>query len=218
VLIASGADYSRLDVEGCARFEGAGVYYAANASEARLCSGCTAIVVGGGNSAGQATAFLAGHAAEVFVLIRGDDLYKSMSSYLVHRLEQTPNVKLMCNTVIKSLEGDGHLEAATVVNTRTGREQKIRTPAVFSFIGAAPRTDWLPAEIERDAKCFVLTGPGLASSPHWTAGRAPYFLETSRSGVFAAGDCRAQSVKRVAAAVGEGSMAVQFVHEYLKSA
>jgi thioredoxin reductase (NADPH) len=114
------------------------------------------------------------------------------------------------------MRGDGHLTAVEVVNSKTGEEHTAETPAVFSFIGAVPRTDWLPAEIERDAKGFVLTGPSLATSPHWTARRHPFLLETSRPGVFAAGDVRSGSVKRVASAVGEGAMAVQFVHEYLK--
>jgi thioredoxin reductase (NADPH) len=139
-----------------------------------------------------------------------------MSSYLIRRIEQTGNIELLCNAKIRRMHGDGHLTAVEIVNTRTGAERTLETPAVFSFIGAVPRTDWLPAEIERDAKGFVKTGPALGKSPHWTAGRQPFLLETSRAGVFAAGDVRSSSVKRVASAVGEGAMAVQFVHEYLK--
>jgi thioredoxin reductase (NADPH) len=172
--------------------------------------------VGGGNSAGQAAVFLAGNARKVLLLIRGDDLYKSMSSYLARRIEQTANIELLCNATIRRMRGDGHLAAVEIVNHKTGEERTVETPAVFSFIGAVPRTDWLPPEIERDAKGFVQTGPALAKSPHWTARRQPFLLETSRPGVFAAGDVRSGSVKRVASAVGEGAMAVQFVHEYLK--
>jgi thioredoxin reductase (NADPH) len=216
LLIASGAEYRRLGVEGCARYEGTGVYYAATPNEAPLCRGAQVVLVGGGNSAGQAAVFLAGHARKVLLLIRGDDLYKSMSSYLARRIEQTANIELLCDTTIRRMHGDGHLTAVEVVNGKTGEERTVETPAVFSFIGAVPRTDWLPPEVERDGKGFVQTGPALAKSPHWTAGRQPFLLETSRPGVFAAGDVRSGSVKRVASAVGEGAMAVQFVHEYLK--
>ena len=216
LLIASGAEYRRLAVEGCSRYEGTGVYYAATPQEGQLCQGAQVVLVGGGNSAGQAAVFLAGHARQVFLLIRGDDLYKNMSSYLARRIEQTANIELLCNATIRRMHGDGHLAAVEIVNHKTGEARTVETPAVFSFIGAAPRTDWLPTEIERDAKGFVLTGPPLANSPHWTARRQPFLLETSRPGVFAAGDVRSGSVKRVASAVGEGAMAVQFVHEYLK--
>ncbi len=175
------------------------------------------VLVGGGNSAGQAAVFLANHARKVWLLIRGDDLYKNMSSYLARRIEQTANIEILCQTEIRRMHGDGHLTAVDMVNNRTAEERTVETPAVFSFIGAVPRTDWLPPEIERDAKGFVQTGPALAHSPHWTARRQPFLLETSRPGVFAAGDVRSGSVKRVASAVGEGAMAVQFVHEYLKA-
>jgi thioredoxin reductase (NADPH) len=216
LLIASGAEYRRLGVEGCARYEGTGVYYAATPNEAQHCSGAQVVLVGGGNSAGQAAVFLAGHARKVCLVLRGDDLYKSMSSYLARRIEQTANIELLRHATIRRMYGDGHLSAVEIVNARTGEERTVQTPAVFSFIGAVPRTDWLPPEIERDAKGFVRTGPSLGKSPHWTARRPPFLLETSRPGVFAAGDVRSGSVKRVASAVGEGAMAVQFVHEYLK--
>ncbi len=144
LLIASGAQYNRLDVEGCRQFEGTGVYYAATKAEAGLCSGSVAIVVGGGNSAGQAAVFLSGHAKRVLVLIRGDDLNKNMSSYLVRRIEQTPNIELLCNTTVKRMVGNSHLQAIEIVDSVTGQQRTIETPTVFSFIGATPRTEWLP--------------------------------------------------------------------------
>jgi thioredoxin reductase (NADPH) len=215
LLIATGAQYRRLEVQGCERFEGRGVYYAATIAEALLCRGCAAIVVGGGNSAGQAAVFLAQHASRVLILIRGDDLNKNMSSYLVRRIEQTPNIEIHRGTTIQQMNGNGHLESIDIA-AGGAEPRRVQTPAVFSFIGATPRTDWLAGEIERDSKGFVRTGAGLAKSPEWKAARAPYLLETSHPGVFAAGDVRSGSVKRVASAVGEGAMSVQFVHEYLK--
>src|SRR5262249_30216092 len=152
----------------------------------------------------------------VMILIRGDDLHKNMSSYLVRRIEETPNIEVICNTTIRRMNGDTHLASVEIFNSQTGTERTIETPGVFSFIGAEPRTSWLPAETERDAKGFVQTGSELARSRHWTLARQPFLLETSRPCVFAAGDVRAGSVKRVASAVGEGAMAVQFVHECLK--
>ncbi len=216
LLIATGADYRLLQVEGCEKFEGRGVYYAATRIEAQTCMGAEVVVVGGGNSAGQAAVFLAGQVRKVYVLIRGDDLSKSMSSYLVHRIEQTPNIEVICNTEVRRMSGDGHLETVEIVNNKTGESRTLKTPALFSFIGATPRTDWLPAEIEKDAKGFVRTGPSVARSPYWNIPRDPFLLETSRRGVFAAGDVRSGSIKRVGSAVGEGAMAVQFVHEYMK--
>jgi thioredoxin reductase (NADPH) len=216
LLIATGAQYRRLDVEGFERFEGTGVYYAATPAEALLCRGCPVIVGGGGTSAGQAAVFLAEYANRVLLLIRGDDLNKNMSSYLVQRIEQTHNIELLTNTTIRRMTGNSHLEAIEIVNSHDGQRRTIETPAVFSFIGATPRTDWLPAEIERDSKGFVRTGYAVAQSTHWSVTRSPYLLETSHPGVFAAGDVRSGSVKRVASAVGEGAMSVQFVHEYLK--
>jgi thioredoxin reductase (NADPH) len=216
LLIATGADYRRLGVEGEERFEGNGVYYAATPTEVQMCQGAQVVIVGGGNSAGQAAVYLAQHARQVLLLIRGDDLYKNMSSYLARRIEQMANIELPFNTTIRRMSGDGHLGSVEIVNSKTGQERTVETPAMFSFIGAVPRTDWLLPQIERDAEGFIQTGAALAQSPHWTARRQPFLLETSRPGVFAAGDVRSGSVKRVASAVGEGAMAVQFVHEYLK--
>jgi thioredoxin reductase (NADPH) len=216
LLISTGADYRRLDVEGCARFEGSGVYYAATWNEAQMCRGADVAVVGGGNSAGQAAVFLSTQARRVYLLVRGDSLDRSMSAYLARRIESTPNIEVHLNTEVRRMDGDGRLGSIEIVNNETGEVRTLEVAALFSFIGAVPRTDWLPPEIDRDEKHFVRTGPALAQSDRWTARRQPFLLETSRPGVFAAGDVRSGSVKRVASAVGEGAMAVQFVHEYLK--
>jgi thioredoxin reductase (NADPH) len=216
LLIATGADYRLLDVEGCPEFEGSGVYYAATPNEVGACTGADVIVVGGGNSAGQAAVFLARHARKVYVVVRAGDLHKDMSAYLAWRIEEIPNIEVLVHTEVRRMSGDGHLGSVEIVDNQTGKARAIQCPALFSFIGAVPRTEWLPPEIEKDAKAFVLTGPALAQSPHWTIRRQPFLLETSHPGVFAAGDVRSGSIKRVASAVGEGSMVVQFVHEYLK--
>jgi thioredoxin reductase (NADPH) len=216
LLIATGVEYRRLNAERCEQFEGRGVFYAATHNEAQIYKGAQVVLVGGGNSAGQAAVFLSQHASRVLLVIRGDDLYKHMSSYLAKRIEQTPNIELLRNSTVQRMNGDGYLNSIEILNSKTGEKLTVETPAVFSFIGAVPRTDWLPPEIERDGKGFIRTGPSLAQSPHWTGKRQPFLLETSRAGVFAAGDVRSDSVKRVASAVGDGAMAVQFVHEYLK--
>jgi thioredoxin reductase (NADPH) len=217
LLIATGAEYRRLEVEHCSRFEGAGVYYAATPNEAQMCRGSDVMLVGGGNSAGQAAVYLSQNARKVFLLIRGDDLCKSMSSYLAHRIVNTPNIEILRCTEVIRMHGNGHLSSVEILNKTTGEKRTLATAALFSFIGATPRTDWLPSEIEKDEKHFVRTGIELGDSRHWTLKRQPFLLETSRPGVFAAGDVRSGSVKRVASAVGEGSMAIQFVHEYLKT-
>lgn len=216
LLIATGADYRRLTAEGCEQFEGCGVYYAATFNEAQMCKGSDVVVVGGGNSAGQAAVFLSAQSRRVYLVIRGNDLGKDMSSYLVRRIEETPNIEVLRNTEVRRMSGDLYLRSVELVDTKTGEVKTLEVQALFSFIGATPRTDWLPPEIEKDTKNFIRTGPALSQSAHWTAMRQPFLLETSRPGVFAAGDVRSGSVKRVASAVGEGAMAVQFVHQYLR--
>jgi len=218
VIIATGADYRRLDAEGREEFEGSGVYYAATALEGQLCHGSTAIVAGAGNSAGQAAMFISEGAQKVLLVVRGSSLTKSMSSYLSRRIEAQKNIQILYETEIKRMSGRRKLESVALENTRTGERQTVETPAVFSMIGALPCTNWLPHEIERDAKGFILTGAAVAQSSAWQKmNRAPGPLETSRPGVFAAGDVRSGSVKRCAAAVGEGGMAVENVHRALAS-
>ena len=215
VLIATGAEYRKLDVSMREQFEGLGIYYAATPTELQLCRGSEVIVVGGGNSAGQAVMFLSEQTPRVFLLLRGGDLRKSMSSYLADRIEGADNIEVLSNAEITRMLGDQRLEAVDIKDTRSGETRTIRTSAVFTFIGAIPCTNWLPPEIETDSKGFVKTGRLVSSSPNWTADREPFFLETSRPGIFAAGDVRLGSTKRVASAVGEGAMAVQLAHEYL---
>ena len=216
VIIATGADYNRIDADGRGRLEGTGVYYAATAIERQLCRSSTVIVAGGGNSAGQAAMFLSESAEKVLLVIRGADLSKSMSSYLSLRVETKKNIEILCHTEIRKMMGEKRLETVELENIETHERRTVQTPAVFSMIGAKPCTSWLPPEIERDDRGFVKTGPAVADAPAWKAAkRLPGPLETSRPGIFAAGDVRSGSVKRCAAAVGEGGMAVEGVHQAL---
>lgn len=216
VIIASGAQYNKIAAEGLERFEGLGVFYAATSMEATLCRGATVFVVGAGNSAGQAAMFLSECAAKVFLVIRGDDLTKSMSSYLSSRVEVKDNIEILRRTEIRKMSGASRLESVEIENTLTGERRTVEAAAVFSMIGAKPCTNWLPPEILTDEKEFIKTGAAVADSPAWKdAGRPPYPFETSRPGIFAAGDVRSGSVKRCGAAVGEGSMAIENVHQVL---
>jgi thioredoxin reductase (NADPH) len=217
-IIATGVNYHRLEAEGRENFECAGLYYAATAREGRLCSGSTVVVVGGGNSAGQAAMFLSECAKKVLLVIRGDGLSKTMSTYLSRRVAVKENIEILTNTEVKQMMGGKVLEAIELENTKTHERWVVQTPAVFSMIGAKPCTSWLPPEIELDDKGFIKTGPSIANLATWkTVERPPGPLETSWPGVFAAGDVRSGSVKRCAAAVGEGGMAVEGVHEVLKT-
>jgi thioredoxin reductase (NADPH) len=216
LIIATGADYGRLQAEGRAEFEGSGVYYAATALEGQICRNETVVVVGGGNSAGQAAMFLSDGAAKVLLVIRGDDLSKGMSDYLSRRVQATQNIEILRRTEIRKMTGRKMLEGVELENIDTGERHIIKTPAVFSMIGAKPCTDWLPRGIERDEKGFIKTGHAVADAPAWKGSkRAPGPLETSLPGVFAAGDVRSGSVKRCAAAVGEGGMAIAGVQDVL---
>jgi len=209
VLIATGADYRRLKAEGREQFEGVGVYYAATALEGQICRNETVIVAGSGNSAGQAAMFLSDGAAKVLLVVRGNDISKKMSDYLSRRVEARENIEILYQTEIRKMFGGKKLEQIELENTKTGERRTVRTPAVFSMIGAKPCTDWLPPEIERDDKGFIKTGSTVAEAPAWRASKhQPGPLETSLPGIFAAGDVRSGSVKRCAAAVGEGGMAV----------
>jgi thioredoxin reductase (NADPH) len=220
VIAASGARYRRLEVPGLERFEGAGVHYAATAAEAQPFEGEEVAVVGGGNAAGQAALFLAGRTRRVHLLIRGDDLGKGMSRYLVERVAGTENVELLVNTEVRELEGEDRIEGVVVEDNRSGTRRTLGTKALFVFIGAEANTGWLEGAVELDERGFVLTGGELGRSvlegEAWQElSREPYLLETGLPGVFAAGDVRSGSIKRVASAVGEGAMAVRLVHRYL---
>jgi thioredoxin reductase (NADPH) len=218
VLIATGADYRRLDAEGREQFENMGVYYAATAMEGQLCRNETVVVVGSGNSAGQAAMYLSEGAAKLLLVVRGKDINNKMSDYLSRRVQARKNIEILCQTEIRKMFGGKKLEEIELENTQTGERRTVPTPAVFSMIGAKPCTEWLPPEIERDDKGFIKTGTSVAGAPAWQANKhQPGPLETSLPGIFAAGDVRSGSVKRCAAAVGEGGMAVAGVQIRLAS-
>jgi thioredoxin reductase (NADPH) len=220
IVIATGANYRKLPIHDLSRFEGAGIYYGATFVEAQLCSGEEAIVVGGGNSAGQAAVFLAQNTKHVYLLVRGSGLADTMSRYLIRRIEQTPNITIQTNTELVSLDGRNHLEGVKWRNSQTGGEETKSIAHVFVMTGADPNTSWLKGCVALDGKGFIKTGPEISREElleaHWPLTRQPYLLETSLPGAFAAGDVRAENVKRVASAVGEGSIAISFVHQVLK--
>ncbi|HZG62087.1 MAG TPA: FAD-dependent oxidoreductase [Rubrobacteraceae bacterium] len=220
VIAATGARYRRLDIPRLERFEGVSIHYAATEAEAQRCEGEEVVVVGGGNSAGQAAVYLAGRTPRVYLLIRGDDLSKSMSRYLIDRIRSAGNVELLANTQIRDLLGEDRLDGVVVEDNRSGARRTLGARALFVFIGAEANTSWLEGAVELDERGFVLTGRELDGSAleedAWQGlSREPYPLETSLPGVFAAGDVRSGSIKRVASAVGEGSMTVRLVHQYL---
>jgi thioredoxin reductase (NADPH) len=214
-LIATGVSYCKLDIPGAERLSGAGVYYGAAKTEAMSCADEEVYLIGGANSAGQAAMHFSRYARTVHMLVRGDSLAKSMSKYLIDQIAATPNIVVETGTEVIAMAGDGHLECLTL-KTPHGEEARPAS-SVFIFIGAAPKTDWLPKEIAADPKGFILAGPDLKTKApgSWKLDREPYLLETSVPGIFVAGDVRYNSVKRCASAVGEGSIAVQFMHQYL---
>jgi thioredoxin reductase (NADPH) len=219
-VCATGVEYRRLNLPNEDRLLGAGVYYGAGASEASLCSNEHVVLVGAGNSSAQAALHLARYAAKVTIVMRGDCLKANVSDYLVHRIQTTPNIEVLPNTVVTALHGDGFLHAVTLRNLKTGEERTIETSSLFLCLGGVPNTEWAEAVgIVRDEEGYLVTGPDLGrgdSLPaNWTLNREPYYLETNMPGVFAAGDVRHCSIKRLASAVGEGAMAVAFVHRYL---
>jgi thioredoxin reductase (NADPH) len=220
VLIATGAQYRKLPVENLSRFEGAGVYYGATFVEAQLCRGDEVIVVGGGNSAGQAAVFLSQNAKRVYMLVRSNSLAASMSQYLIRRIENSPTIILRLQTDIVAVEGKDHLDSVYWRNSQTGQTEKHEIRHIFVMTGADPNTPWLDGCIALDDKGFIKTGPDLSadnlSAAGWPLTRQPYLLETSLPNVFAVGDVRGGSIKRVASAVGEGSTAISFVHRVLQ--
>jgi thioredoxin reductase (NADPH) len=216
IILACGVTYNRLDVPGAYEFEGRGVYYGAALSEREAVTGEEIVIVGGANSAGQAAISFAAYASRVTILCRGESLGVRMSAYLVEQINTRPNIEVRCRSRIREARGDAHLEMVTVEDVATGEVDKLTASAVFVFIGASPCTEWLPPQIATDGQGFVLTGPALDRRFTVAGGeRDPYLYETSVPGVFAVGDVRSRSVKRVASAVGEGSVAVQFVHQFL---
>jgi thioredoxin reductase (NADPH) len=215
VIVATGVDYRQLGTTVCDDFIGRGVYYGAAISVAAECEGEEVYVIGGANSAGQAAMYLSREAKSVTILVRGPSLEASMSHYLIEQIKQRPNITVRTCTEVQRAVGTECLEKLVLVDNKTGEIQETSCARMFIFIGAAPRTEWLDGVIARDDHGFILTGPSLRNVCGWTLDRPPHHLETSVPGVFVAGDVRAESAKRVAAAVGEGSMAVMFVHRYL---
>jgi len=219
LMIASGVQWRRMEVPGMDRLQGAGIYYGGGASEAMACKGEIVYIVGGANSAGQAAMHFSKFADKIVMLVRGKSLAATMSQYLIDQIEQTPNIQLWANASISEVHGNARLEEISVHCSDTNKIERVSATSLFIFIGALPRTDWLAGTVERDDKGFILTGPDLIhEGKHpkgWPLERDPYLLETNIPGVFAVGDVRHGSVKRVASGVGEGSVAVQFIHQYL---
>jgi thioredoxin reductase (NADPH) len=219
LLIATGVQWRKLDIPGADRLQGSGIYYGGGTTEAISCRDEDVYIIGGANSAGQAAMFFSRYASRVVMLVRGESLKSTMSQYLIEQIEATPNIEVRTRSRVTEAHGDEHLEAITIASDETGRTECARTSALFIFIGAEPRTNWLDGLVERDARGFILTGPDLLVDgkrpKNWPLDRDPGLLETSIPGTFAVGDVRHGSVKRVASGVGEGSIAIQFVHQYL---
>jgi len=219
LLIATGVAYRKLDVPGADRLQGSGVYYGSAMTEAMSCVDQDVYIVGGANSAGQAAMYFSKYARRVMMLVRGESLSSSMSQYLIDQIKKTPNIQVETHSRVTELHGDDHLEAISIFCGSSGQTEKVSTNLLAIFIGAEPNTDWLGDVVERDKRGFILTGPDLLRGgkrpPGWPLTRDPFWPETSVPGIFAAGDVRYGSVKRVASGVGEGSIAVQFTHQYL---
>jgi thioredoxin reductase (NADPH) len=218
VILATGVSWRRLATEGFDRLLGKGVYYGASRSEASATQGQDIHLIGAGNSSGQAALYFAGHARTVSLVVRGDSLEKGMSQYLVDQLRSKPNIRVELHSEVEAVHGDKVITSLDLAHRLTKEVRRVESGGVFVFIGADAETDWLPEGIARDARGYVLTGEPAAKTGRWPLERDPYLLETTVPGIFAAGDVRASPVKRVAAAVGEGSMAVAFVHQYLAQA
>jgi thioredoxin reductase (NADPH) len=219
LMIATGVQWRRLEAPGIDRLQGAGVYYGGGTTEALSCKGEIVYVVGGANSAGQAAMNFSKYAEKVVILVRGDSLSATMSQYLIDQIKETPNIQLWTHASVAEAHGETHLEEISVLCSDTDKVERVPASSMYIFIGALPRTDWLAGSIDRDDRGFILTGPDLMQEGKrpkgWTLERDPFLLETNTPGVFAVGDVRHGSVKRVASGVGEGSVAVQFIHQYL---
>jgi thioredoxin reductase (NADPH) len=219
LMISTGVQWRRLEAPGIDRLQGAGVYYGGGSTEALSCKGEVVYVVGGANSAGQAAMNFSKYADRVVILVRGASLSSTMSQYLIDQIKQTPNIQLWTHASVAEVHGDTHLEEISVLCSDTNKVERVPAGSVFIFIGALPRTDWLAPLIERDDRGFILTGPDLMQGGRrpkgWSLDRDPFLLETNVPGIFAVGDVRHGSVKRVASGVGEGSVGVQFIHQYL---
>ena len=219
LMISTGVQWRKLEAEGIDRLQGAGIYYGGGATEALSCAGEIVYVVGGANSAGQAAMNFAKYAERVVILVRGDSLAATMSQYLIDQIKETPNIQIWAHASMVEAHGTTHLEEISVLCSDTNKIERVPASSMFIFIGALPRTDWLAGLVERDERGFILTGPDLMRDGQhpkgWTLDRDPFLLETNVPGIFAVGDVRYGSVKRVASGVGEGSVAVQFIHQYL---
>jgi len=219
LMIATGVQWRRLEAPGIDRLQGAGVYYGGGSTEAMSCKGEVIYVIGGANSAGQAAINFAKYAQRVVIVVRGSSLSSTMSQYLIDQIKDTPNIELWPNASVAEAHGETHLEEISFLCSDSNKIERVRATAMFIFIGALPRTDWLAGVVERDERGFILTGPDLIREGQrpkgWALDRDPFLLETNVPGIFAVGDVRHGSVKRVASGVGEGSVAVQFIHQYL---